>query len=551
MVTFPFLRLIALGAPGSIIIVLGCMLGSFTAMAEITTAAFTDLQNQEILIAQGLPDQPRNYPNMMQHQQQRFIPQSTPHEITPTQKNTQTTSAEQDKAKKAAILKPFKHLSKESATCVSCHKEKNRGLVQQWGHSKHYGANVGCFECHKADKSDVDAIRHKDFLISVIVTPKDCGQCHSAEVEEFSKSHHSKAGQILGSLDNVLAEVVEGNMSFNGQSPVAVNGCLQCHGSTVKVMPNGDLDPATWPNTGIGRINPDGSKGSCAACHQRHEFSLAQARRPETCGKCHLGPDHPQKEIYDSSKHGINFYANVDKMNLNSPKWIVGEDYDAAPTCATCHMSATTELPITHDVGDRISWTLRPPISEKIDAKAKKQGKNVKSWIDRRKDMKTVCRACHSTNFVENFYEQFDSLVNLYNNKFAIPGAKIMQLMLTEKLRTPTPFDEKVEWTWFFLWHHEGRRARHGAAMQAPDYTQWHGMFEVAHRFYTEMIEDIRNAIEKAEKAGNHAGANKVKALLDEILNSPDHRWFLGKMSAEEKAKRESQMQSFKTRYSQ
>ena len=25
----------------------------------------------------------------------------------------------------------------------------------------------------------------------------------------------------------------------------------------------------------------------------------AQARQPETCGKCHLGPDHPQKEIYE------------------------------------------------------------------------------------------------------------------------------------------------------------------------------------------------------------------------------------------------------------
>ena len=27
------------------------------------------------------------------------------------------------------------------------------------------------------------------------------------------------------------------------------------------------MDPKTWPNTGIGRINPDGSEGSCSACH--------------------------------------------------------------------------------------------------------------------------------------------------------------------------------------------------------------------------------------------------------------------------------------------
>ena len=452
---------------------------------------------------------------------------------------------------KAKLLKPFKNLSKASATCVSCHREKTPALYQQWGKSKHYGANVGCYECHKAESSDPDAIRHKDYIISVIVSPKDCSRCHNSEVEQFSKSHHAKAAQILGSLDNVLAEVVEGNMAFNGTSAVAVNGCWQCHGSQVKVMPNGDLDPTTWPNTGIGRINPDGSKGACTACHQRHEFSMVQARRPESCGKCHLGPDHPQKEIYDESKHGINFYANVDDMNLDSSKWVAGEDYWAAPTCATCHMSATRELPITHDVGDRISWTLRPPVSEKVDAKPIKQGLDVKPWRERRKDMKSVCKACHGTNVVENFYIQFDALVDLYNGKYAVPGTKLMKLLKQEKMITPTPFDDEVEWSWFFLWHHEGRRARHGAAMQAPDYVQWHGMYEVAHRFYMEMVPNIRELIEKAEKDGNHEGAKKVQALLDEVLSSPDHRWFIGKMSEKEKAKRKAQQESFKKRYLQ
>ncbi len=465
-----------------------------------------------------------------------------------TSAKTKAASEEQARAK---MLKPFKNLSKASATCVSCHRERSPALYQQWGKSKHFGANVGCYECHKADSSDPDAIRHKDYTISVIVSPKDCAQCHNSEVDQFSKSHHAKAAQILGSLDNVLAEVVEGNMAFRGQSAVAVNGCWQCHGSQVKVMANGDLDPTTWPNTGIGRINPDGSKGACTACHQRHEFSMVQARRPESCGKCHLGPDHPQKEIYDESKHGINFYANVDDMNLDSSKWVVGEDYWAAPTCATCHMSATRELPITHDVGDRISWTLRPPVSEKVDAKAIKQGKEVKPWRERRKDMKSVCKACHGTNVVENFYLQFDALVDLYNGKYAVPGTKLMKLLKQEKMITATPFDDEVEWTWFFLWHHEGRRARHGAAMQAPDYVQWHGMYEVAHRFYMEMVPNIRELIEKAEQDGNHEGAKKVQALLDEVLNSPNHQWFIGKMSAEEKAKRKSQQDAFKKRYLQ
>jgi acyl-coenzyme A synthetase/AMP-(fatty) acid ligase len=33
-----------------------------------------------------------------------------------------------------------------------------------------------------------------------------CGRCHEKEVKEFGESHHAKAGRILGSLDNVLAE---------------------------------------------------------------------------------------------------------------------------------------------------------------------------------------------------------------------------------------------------------------------------------------------------------------------------------------------------------
>jgi hypothetical protein len=271
-------------------------------------------------------------------------------------------------------------LSEATIECVTCHKEESRALYEQWGDSRHFRANVGCYECHAADPEEPDAYLHYDRMISTIVSPKDCARCHAREVAEFSASHHSKGGRILGSLDNVLAEVVEGNRGLvtesfpMGVSAAAVSGCWQCHGSEVKVIGDGKLDPATWPNTGIGRINPDGSEGSCAACHSRHTFSVEQARNPDNCGKCHMGPDHPQKEIYDESKHGIAFYANKDKMNLASPKWVVGEDYSAAPTCATCHMSATTNQPVTHDVGMRISWNNRPAVSIRPEVSDAKMG---------------------------------------------------------------------------------------------------------------------------------------------------------------------------------
>ena len=242
-------------------------------------------------------------------------------------------------------------MSRETAACVECHKLENAPIYQQWGDGKHYRANVGCYECHAAQEDESDAFQHEGQWIATIVSPKDCTRCHAKEGAEFAHSHHSKGGRILGSLDNALAEVVEGNQGLatpaypKGNSAAAVSGCWQCHGGEVKVLPGGKLDPATWPNTGIGRINPDGSEGSCSACHSRHAFSAYQARHPDNCGKCHMGPDHPQKEIYYESKHGIAFLAFKDQLNLNSAKWIVGEDYHLAPTCATCHMSATPTRP--------------------------------------------------------------------------------------------------------------------------------------------------------------------------------------------------------------
>lgn len=445
-----------------------------------------------------------------------------------------------------AVSPAWAALGEESATCIECHQDEMPGLVGEWGASQHFAADVGCYECHKADAGDADAFEHNDYMIAIIVSPKDCSRCHETEFDEFNRSHHADAGKILGSLDNVLGEVVEGPAA-------AVSGCKQCHGSIIKVNEDGALDAQTWPNTGIGRLNPDGSKGSCSACHSRHSFSAKLARQPENCGKCHLGPDHPQKEIYEESKHGIAFYAHKDRMNLDNPSWIVGQDYTAAPTCATCHMSATKDLPITHDVGDRISWTLRPPISEKVDAKAIKAGKKVKSWEARRNDMKNVCSNCHTSSYVNNFYIQYDDVVNLYNNKFAIPATNIYKKIRGGGLITnDTNFDDELEWIYFYLWHHEGRRARMGAAMFAPDYTQWHGFFEVADRFYMSFLPEVEELIKHGLEAGGEKAvvAEEVRKLVDEILASDDHKWFTGNMDASEKARRKKESEEFKKRYS-
>ncbi|MDQ1354840.1 MAG: hydroxylamine dehydrogenase [Acidobacteriota bacterium] len=399
-----------------------------------------------------------------------------------------------------ALMARSAESDKTAGNCLTCHKEKTPGLYQQWLNSAHSVNGITCIDCHNAKKGDSDAFMHYDALIATLVTPKDCGQCHEQEMQEVDRSHHAKAGLILESADAYLANAAAG-------SPAAIQGCESCHGCSVKIDPNSNnkLSLKSWPNSGIGRLNPDGSKGACNACHTRHNFSKAQARQPEACGKCHLGPDHPQKEIYEESKHGNTYYTNIDQMNLKSDKWVVGEDYFVAPTCSTCHLSATSSQIATHDVGNRIAWTLRPKISVKLE-----------NWEKKRLNMKDVCRTCHGSVFVNGHFYQYDASVHLYNEKFAKPAGDVMQIVLKNNLlKNKAEFGNQLEWTYWELWHHEGRRARHGASMMGPDYTWWHGFYDVAQHFYFKFIPEARE-LDNPE----------VNAYLDKLLkDDPMHQW--------------------------
>jgi hypothetical protein len=112
--------------------------------------------------------------------------------------------------------------------------------------------------------------------------------------------------------------------------------------------------------------------------------------------------------------------------------------------------------------------------------------------------------------------------------------AEIQGALASNGLLSKTQYDEHIEWTWYYLWHHEGRRARMGASMMAPDYTQWHGMFEVAERFYMGLIPQAREITAAAARGGRTAPARAVDAVIDSILNRPEHQWIV--KGAEEQA---------------
>jgi len=245
---------------------------------------------------------------------------------------------------------------KEGEACISCHTKSSAGLTHQWKNSAHAKASVNCLDCHQAYEEDADAMEHEGSIIATIVSPKDCGRCHTTEFKQQTGSVHAKAVDIIKNRMPALAEHF-GSPSINDA------GCAKCHGSEVIVKGDGTLDPTTWPNTGIGRINPDGSRGSCSSCHGRHQFSKAQAREPSACTHCHSGPDSPDKDVYETSKHGMMYAAYKHEMNMNSDSWVVGKDYSAAPTCVTCHMGTVGKMKSTHDVGMRDAWNLNEAVS--------------------------------------------------------------------------------------------------------------------------------------------------------------------------------------------
>lgn len=468
-------------------------------------------------------------------------------------------------------------ITADSRACIDCHKNDSPSLVMEWEQSNHAQVGIGCVECHQANKTDVDAWKHEGVWISSIVTPLDCAECHEKPYEEFRNSAHARAGEIYESLDYFLAEQVAG---MDGNNAVAVNGCFQCHGSIIKFArdENGEIyrtgsqkkpliDPNTWPNSGMGRLNPDGSKGSCHACHARHAFQARLSRSPETCGKCHMGPDHPQIEIYNESKHGVAFYANRDRMNIDKRGyWVLGRDYSAAPTCTTCHIGSYISAQgfvqeSSHDVGERISWTLLPAVSVQMNKIIYEDGykdeisdelelpeigdevmtteyvvedeklvkkqvprivADIVTWDDRREKMVEMCLNCHNDTYVDNFYDQYDSLVELYNEKFAIPAQNIMNMLEEDGvIDAKTPFANKIQWIYWEMWHNEGRRARHGASMMGPDFTHMKGMYEVSKNFYIKFLPGV---IEAASQKGSVL-EKKYKDLVSELMSQPENKW--------------------------
>jgi len=379
--------------------------------------------------------------------------------------------------KKTRHDKPEIEIDKTTAQCINCHERKGIAVKQTgaWKESEHAVMGIGCNECHQAEEGEFDAQKcpESDFLIARHPTPKDCEECHAQEVKEFAESKHAHQFWLLKNADRAIFE-----------NPISTrHGCEQCHQ--------------------IANIWPDGSVGECDACHAKHSFSKAVARQPETCGECHVGPDHPHLEIYIESKHGNIFAAQGHNWDMGYATTNNEEIPNEVPVCTTCHMDGNETQPMTHNVSDRLAWESQMTWSFRTVWNEEESG----DWQVKRGRMQAICKSCHAPDFVETYLLTAD-LVNLQYNEIRREIVRWTKKMtasgIIDRLEADGKFysspvlngwDEEPEHDMYNAWHHEGRRFRHGAEMMGADFTQWHGIWEVQ--------DDLNSIIKYAAEHGD------------------------------------------------
>ncbi len=397
-----------------------------------------------------------------------------------------------------------------SAACISCHRGSSPQIVIDWQASRHQAVGVGCVDCHGADHTTA-----ADAKKAHMPTPDTCGACHADQVAGFKKGKHAYAWAAVKAMP-----------TFHYQALAVregLKGCGGCHKLGLKTEAEAKELRDVAGGYGI---------ASCDACHTRHLFSKAEARQPEACKTCHMGFDHPQWEMYDSSKHGV-------RNELKRTKTI--PDDVGAPTCQTCHMQEgnhevrtawgflAVRLPLP--AGDQ-QWTddrvtilqalgvLDPqgkPTARLDVVKGADVARLTQEAFDaERGKMLKTCARCHSESFARTQLAQSDGLIRDADHVMAeairvvaglyqdgtLPKPKTYASAFPDLLTfhdAPTPIEQRL----FVMFLEHRMRAFQGAFHASPDYVTWYG--------WSELVRDVAEIRSMAEDLRRN---RKVDALL-------------------------------------
>ena len=396
-----------------------------------------------------------------------------------------------------------------AADCVGCHSKVTPNIVSDWKLSKHSGVGVTCVSCHgdqHTSAADVGKVK--------IPTPETCSQCHQTQFDQYSKGKHSMAWAAMLAMPTIHWQpmaMIEGS-----------KGCGGCHKIGLKTP------------TQIAEMREVGTEfgaGGCDSCHTRHTFSVEEAKSPQACETCHMGFDHPQWEMYSSSKHGVRNDLKQRGMLPASA---------SAPTCQTCHMQEgnhevrtawgflAVRLPLPEDkqwAADRATilealGVLDPqgqPTALVATVKAADVARlTQEDWQRERDKMNKTCNQCHSVNFAEQQLQQGDDMIKNADHLMAeairiiaglyqdgvLPKPKNYAYAFPDLLTfhdAPTVIEQKL----FVMYLEHRMRTFQGTFHASPDYAMWYG--------WSEMQRDLTEIKEEAGRLRREQGKASVK----------------------------------------
>jgi cytochrome c553 len=237
-----------------------------------------------------------------------------------------------------------------------------------------------------------------------------------------------------------------------------------------------------------------------------------------------MGFDHPQWEMYSSSKHGVRYLLKQSGVLPESA---------AAPTCQTCHMQGgdhevrtawgflAVRLPLPDDEqwkADQITilqalGVLDPkgnPTARLEVVEAAQVARLTQEEFDtERKKMVDTCRECHSENFALAELEKGDDMIREADHLLA-KAIRIIAALYEDGILAkpadytyafpdlltfhdaPTPIEQRL-----FEMHLKHRmRTFQGAFHANPDYALWYG--------WSEMVRDLAEIEEMAAYVRRH-----------------------------------------------
>ncbi len=333
----------------------------------------------------------------------------------------------------AAMFEKFK-----PDQCEECHLEVTPGWVHMWETSAHgmpksktkwakktaeiekqFGNpidKVGCAECHGSSHE----------VLQMPYLDNSCSHCHLQQCKEFvSEKPDGRPSHYASWISEVVPPWYIEN--YKRGEGVAQIGCDICH--------------------------PEMQR--CDGCHMRHAFGTKSAKKPGTCGKCHMGYDHPDYETYIKSAMGVIYQDTGSTWNwdVNLADIQPGKDWQA-PTCAFCHMYQGGGK-WGHNVTSKNIWRMGvyvpkqrdyeyksalknapyginiPPLNRVIDVDSPDNKRKREIWIE-------LCANCHSPRFAKLYLGSLDEYM-LKGWQHTDASMAVLDTLYTEKAIVPVP----------------------------------------------------------------------------------------------------------------